>query len=102
MRVQEKKRADVLDEARGLIQKIGNPKIENFVEIYLKRRKHLRFHKRDALAARTLLKYFAGKNFDSILPSDVEDYIPSLTLVAVQSRIRLYNFNKNNSDIFLQ
>lgn len=58
-----------------VLKKVTNPKIEDFSSIYLERRKHLRFHKRDALSVKNLLKYFTGKNLESILPSDIEDYI---------------------------
>ncbi len=75
LRTQEKKRAEALDIANGLIQKVKNPKIEEFADIYLKRRQHLRFHKRDALSVRNLVRYFKGKNLMSITPSDIEDYI---------------------------
>ncbi len=75
LRAQEKKRSEVLDETHGLAYKIGNPKIELFAITYLDRRKHLRFHKRDALSVRNILQYFKGNNLMSINTSDIEDFI---------------------------
>jgi integrase len=74
LRVQERKRSEVLDVDNGLANKVRNPKIETFAETYLQRRKHMRSQKRDDLSARTLLRYFRGQNLMSILPSDIEDY----------------------------
>jgi len=75
LRIQEKKRSEVLDETHNIVHKIGNPKIEIFAQDYLNRRKHLRFHKRDSVSAKNLLQFFKGKNLVSITPADVEDYI---------------------------
>jgi len=58
-----------------MVNKVGNPKIEQFAEVYLKRRQHLRSHKRDDLSVRTLLKIFKGEYLMSIKPADIEDYI---------------------------
>jgi len=66
LRVQEKKRTEVLEIDNGLTTKVRNPEIEVFAETYLMRRKHLRSHKRDALSARTLLKYFKGLNLKNL------------------------------------
>jgi integrase len=74
LRVQERKRSEVLDVDNGLANKVRNPKIESFAETYLERRKHMRFQKRDNLSTRTLLRYFRGRNLMSIQPSDIEDY----------------------------
>lgn len=53
LRALEKKRSEVLNGDFGLVNKVGNPKIEQFAEVYLKRRQHLRSHKRDDLSVRT-------------------------------------------------
>ncbi len=75
LRVLEKMRAEVINNDYGLIQKASNPKIENFANIYLERRKYLRFHKRDAQSVKNLLKSFSGKNLSSVTPANIEDYI---------------------------
>lgn len=75
LRTLEKKRSEVLNEEFELVTKIKNPRIEMFANTYLKRRKHLRSHKRDNLSFRTLLLYFKGKTLMSITPSEIEDYI---------------------------
>jgi len=75
LRSQEKKRFELLNELHGLSYKVGNPKIEIFSDIYLERRKHLRFHKRDALSVKNLIQFFKGKNLMSINIPDIEDYI---------------------------
>ena len=77
IRTLDKKRTEVLNDEHGLIKKVSNPRIEDFSDTYLARRRHLRFHKRDALSVRTLLKYFKGQNLMSIIPSKIEDYIGS-------------------------
>ena len=61
LRALEKRRSEVLSGEFGLVTKVGNPKIEQFAEVYLKRRQHLRSHKRDDLSVRTLLKFFKGE-----------------------------------------
>jgi site-specific recombinase XerD len=73
--VLEKKRSKVINEDLGIAAKVRNSKIEEFSVMYLQRRRHIRFHKRDALSVKTLLKYFHGKNLMSIIPGDIEDYI---------------------------
>ena len=75
LRALEKRRSEVLSGDFGLVNKVGNPKIEQFAEVYLRRRQHLRSHKRDDLSVRTLLKCFKGKFLMSIKPEDIEDYI---------------------------
>ena len=77
IRTLDKKRTEVLNDEHGLIKKVSNPRIEDFSDTYLARRRHLRFHKRDALSVRTLLKYFRGQNLMSITPPHIEDYIGS-------------------------
>ena len=77
LRALEKRRSEVLSGDFGLVNKVGNPKIEEFAEVYLKRRQHLRSHKRDALSVRTLLKFFKGESLMSIKPANIEDYIGS-------------------------
>jgi site-specific recombinase XerD len=75
IRALDKKRSEVFNDDHGLVIKIGNPKIDSFAAKYLARRKHLRFHKRDALSVRKLLSRFKGKKLLSITASDIEDYI---------------------------
>jgi len=75
LRVLEKRRTEVINNDFGLVKKISNPKIELFAKTYLGRRKHLRFHKRDALSVKNLLKVFTGKNLNSITPANIEDFI---------------------------
>lgn len=75
MRTQEKIRDEVLTGEFGLANRVGNPPIEDFAKTFLERRKHIRSHKRDALSARTLLKFFKGKVLLSIKPQDIEEYI---------------------------
>ena len=77
IRTLDKKRTEALNEEHGFQKNVTNPRIEDFAETYLARRKHLRFHKRDALSVRTLLKYFRGQNLMSITPASIEDYIGS-------------------------
>ncbi len=75
LRTLDKMRSDVLNKENGLVLKARNPKIEEFAETYLVGRKHLRYHKRDALSVRNLLRYFKGRKLMSITASHVEDYI---------------------------
>lgn len=75
LRAMEKKRNDVLSEEYDLSKPIGNPKFEDFVPVYLKRREHLKSRKRDRISANHLLNYFKNKVLLSISPADVEDYI---------------------------
>ncbi|MBN1348962.1 site-specific integrase [candidate division KSB1 bacterium] len=75
LRALEKRRSEVLSGEFGMVNKVGNPKIEQFAEVYLQRRQHLRSHKRDAVSVRALLKFFKGEFLMSIKASDIEDYI---------------------------
>ena len=77
IRTLDKKRTEVLNNEHGLQKNVTNPRIEDFAVTYLARRQHLRFHKRDALSVKILLKYFKGQNLMSITPSCIEDYIGS-------------------------
>ena len=77
IRTLDKKRTEALNEEHGLMKKVSNPRIEDFAVTYLARRKHLRFHRRDDLSVRTLLKHFRGQNLTSITPPHIEDYIGS-------------------------
>lgn len=48
--------------------------IEDFAQLYLARRKHMRSHKRDALSVKTLLSFFKKQSLQSITPDLIEDY----------------------------
>jgi integrase len=66
-------------EAMTSLQSIEAPnkqfiKIEDFADLYLKRRQHLRSRKRDVLSVRTLLKQFRGSLLHTINSEDIEDY----------------------------
>ena len=73
----EKVRNSVFNEDYGLVEKVKNPRIEDFAKTFLERRKHIRSYKRDALSVRILLRYFIGKTMHSISSASIEDYIHS-------------------------
>ena len=75
LRILEKRRTEIINGDHGITAQIRHIKIDEFSVVYLQRRKHLRFHKRDALSVKTLLKFFNGRNLMSICPSQIEDYI---------------------------
>ena len=77
IRALDKKRTEVLNDEHGLKKSVNNPRIEDYAETYLARRKHLRFHKRDALSVKNLLKFFKGQRLMEITPAKIEDYIRS-------------------------
>jgi len=54
---------------------VGNPKFDDFVQTYLKRREHLKSRRRDRISANHFLNYFKKKVLLSISPAEVEDYI---------------------------
>ncbi len=62
----EKVRNSVFNEDYGLVEKVKNPRIEDFAKTFLERRKHIRSFKRDELSVRILLRYFRGKTMSSI------------------------------------
>ena len=74
LRAQERKRIELIEGDLGY-KKIRNPKISQFSQIFLQRRKHLKSLKRDELSVRILLRFFKNKPLMSITPSDIEDYI---------------------------
>jgi integrase len=71
----EKVRNSVFNEDYGLVEKVKNPRIEDFAKTFLERRKHIRSFKRDELSVRILLRYFRGKTMSSISSASIEDYI---------------------------
>ncbi|MBN2001387.1 site-specific integrase, partial [candidate division KSB1 bacterium] len=75
LRTQEKIRNRVICGEYDLVQAAGRKKIEDFSEVYLSRRRHLKSRKRDELSVRILLRYFKGRSLGSILPANIEDYI---------------------------
>ena len=75
LRTLGKKRNDVLSEEYDLSKLVGNPKFDDFVAIYLKRRQYLKSRRRDRISANHLLKFFKNKVLLAISPGDVEDYI---------------------------
>lgn len=75
LRALEKVRTEVLNGTYNIKKQANNPLIEKFAETYLERRQHIRSRSRDELSVRTILFYFKGKTLQSIVPSDIEDYI---------------------------
>ena len=75
LRTLDKVRSKVISGEYELEVRVTNPKIDDFAETYLSRRKHLRSHVPDALSVRTLLKEFSGNVFSQITPPAIEDYI---------------------------
>ena len=75
LRIQEKRRNEIIASGNELPIEIPNQTFEQFMETYLSRRTHLRSYRRDDLSARTLRRFFRGKSFTTISPADIEDYI---------------------------
>ena len=74
LRIQEKVRDEVISGRYELSAKIPEQSFEQFVQIYLERRTHLRSAGRDALSARNLLRFFKRKSFTSVSPADIENF----------------------------
>lgn len=75
LRMQEKVRFQVISGEYEQKKSIANPMIEEFSEIYLRRRKHLKSYKRIDLSARTLIGFFKGRRLGDITAGKIEDYI---------------------------
>jgi len=75
LRTLDKIRGKVLNGEYEIERHIRNPKIEEFAELYLERRKHLRSRRRDRFLVQNILKQFEGKALVQIAPTNIEDYI---------------------------
>ena len=85
-RTLDKVRSEVISGEFGFQIKVRNPRIEDFGEIYLERRKHLRMRRRDKFLVQNLVRYFKGKALSHSL------LFPSLLiLVFIQLQLSVTN-----------
>ena len=74
-RTLDKIRTKVLNGDFDIQNRPGNPKFEQFAELFITRKNHLRSIKRYEASIKNLKKKFIGKTLLAITSSEIEDYI---------------------------
>lgn len=77
IRTLEKMRTSVLNSENGLAEKLANPLLKDFAQVFLQRRRHIRSSDREEIVVNNLLKFFKGNKIKlmSITAANFQDYI---------------------------